>query len=467
MSYRSSLAARMTGSYLLASCLIFGASAAALYWTLNSIIVATEQRLLSQKIELFVSDQQREPDDYQELFTQLAPVVAAPDGHLPYLVRILDSSRKVLAQSPGMDSLLPADKFPDALPGQGTSAVLIQKAKDHRSYRVQAVWSNVPALNKQRLLEVGMDISSDRRLLSEYRKGLVMVVLVALALLAALTYFLTRRGLKPLDEIGRRIATLGPAQLHQRLYASAWPQELAQFAEGFNSLLERLDESFKRLSQFSADLAHELRTPIHNLRLQADVVLARPRKTPEYKQALESALEEYIRLTKMTEGLLFLARAENGKQELNRQNVDVMAVFREIKNQFEPLAQTKKISIKAEGGAVFTADLTLLNHALSNLLSNACAHTGQGGKVILSAKTDSKGNVEVTVTDTGEGIPAADLPKVFDRFYRVDTSRKRGDGSGLGLSLVKTVMDLHHGRATIESRPSKGTAVTLIFPKFN
>ena len=391
MSLLHSLAARLTARFLLASCLIFGASALAVYWILGSGIRATEDRLLAQKIELFVSDQAQEPDDTRELLAQLAPL--PPPGQRPaYLARILDPQGRILIQSPGMQAAAP------------------------EGYRLQVTRS------KGRELQIALDASGDRALLTQYRKGLTLVVLAGLALLSLLTYFLTRKGLKPLDD------------------------------------------SFGRLSQFSADLAHELRTPIHNLRLQADVVLSRPRKAAEYKEALESALEEYARLTAMAEGLLFMARAEHGKQALQLQKLESGQVFLEMKRRFSALAKSRGLSIAVEGGALIHADPSLLKQALDNLLANACEHTPARGKITLAAAAGPGGGASVTVKDSGRGIPAADLPRVFDRFFRGDASRRKSQGSGLGLSLVKTVMDLHQGEARVESRPGQGATVTLFFP---
>ncbi len=212
-----------------------------------------------------------------------------------------------------------------------------------------------------------------------------------------------------------------------------WPQETRQVVVGFNHLSKRLHASFQRLSQFSADLAHELRTPIHNLRLQADVILARPRKGADYKLALESAQEEYGRLTRMAESLLFLARAENGKQALRLEPLAAREALQGAARPFKALADEKGLKLLVRGQALLMADSGLLQLALSNLLANACAHSRPGGRIVLRAEKLEGGGVRLSVRDGGEGIEVEDLHRVFDRFFRGDPSRSKAEGSRLGL----------------------------------
>jgi two-component system heavy metal sensor histidine kinase CusS len=228
-------------------------------------------------------------------------------------------------------------------------------------------------------------------------------------------------------------------------------------------MLHRLEDSFVRLSQFSADLAHELRTPIGNIRGEAEVALTRSRSAEEYREVIESTIAECQHLGHIVDNLLFLARTEAAEGQLQRTSFDGRAVVERIAAFHEPIAEEQKLTIACEGHAKFLADEMLFSRAVNNLVENALHHTPAGGTVGISI-VNRGANTEVSVKDSGVGIAAEHLPRVFDRFYRADPSRS-ADGAGLGLALVKSIMDLHSGSAQIESEPGRGTTVTLSFPQ--
>jgi two-component system heavy metal sensor histidine kinase CusS len=231
-------------------------------------------------------------------------------------------------------------------------------------------------------------------------------------------------------------------------------------------MLERLEESFERISRFTADIAPDLRTPVKNIRGEAEVALARPRTVDEYRDALESSLEEAVRLSELIGDLLFLARAESPLTELHQEKVNVGELLGTVLEYYEASASNAGISLVNQGTEPLNAvlDRSLLLRAVSNLVSNAIAHTLPGGAVTLKA-TPEDGAIRIDVCDTGVGIPAEALPRVFDRFYRVDPSRsKSSGGTGLGLAIVQSIMTLHGGSAAISSQPGSGTQVTLRMP---
>jgi two-component system, OmpR family, heavy metal sensor histidine kinase CusS len=232
-------------------------------------------------------------------------------------------------------------------------------------------------------------------------------------------------------------------------------------------MLERLEESFDRISRFSADIAHDLRTPVNNIRGEAEVALARLRTVDEYRDVLESSLEETVRLSELIGDLLFLARAESPLTELHRVNVNIGELLNSVRDYYEASATAAGISLVVNNGAEplnAELDRSLMLRAVSNLVSNAIAHTPPGGTVTL---TDTKENatIRIEVSDTGIGIPAEALPKVFDRFFRVDPSRsKNSGGTGLGLAIVQSITTLHGGKAEIASELGRGTCLTLHIP---
>jgi two-component system heavy metal sensor histidine kinase CusS len=232
-------------------------------------------------------------------------------------------------------------------------------------------------------------------------------------------------------------------------------------------MLDRLEESFERISRFSADIAHDLRTPVNNIRGEAEVALARPRSATEYRDVIESNLEEAVRLSDLIGDLLFLARAKSPLTQLRRERLNVGELLSGISDYYEASAADGGISLTTSLAAepvIAELDRTLLQRAVGNLVSNALANTPAAGAVILAITADDS-TIQIKVSDTGIGIPAEALPRVFDRFFRVDSSRSQGSGgTGLGLAIVKSIVELHGGHVEIASQPGHGTQVTLHIP---
>jgi two-component system heavy metal sensor histidine kinase CusS len=231
-------------------------------------------------------------------------------------------------------------------------------------------------------------------------------------------------------------------------------------------MLQRLEDSFLRLSRFSADIAHELRTPVNNIRGESEVALAKPRTAEEYRDALGSCLEETVRLSELIESLLFLARAESPGDHLKRKRQDVGALLSGVRDYYEASALDSGVTLRFEcdGEVVGEVDGPLLQRALGNLVANALAHTAAGGSISLSASRQAE-KLYLEVKDTGSGIAREALPKVFDRFYRADPARARGSGgTGLGLAIMRQIVILHGGDVKIESQAGAGTTVSVTLP---
>jgi two-component system heavy metal sensor histidine kinase CusS len=227
-------------------------------------------------------------------------------------------------------------------------------------------------------------------------------------------------------------------------------------------MLGQLESSFARLTEFSANLAHELRTPINNLRVEAEVALSRPRSAEEYRHTIESNTEEYERLSRMISDILFLARPEQG---ITPKQLDLRAELETLIDYYQTLAEERQISLTISGNGNVTADPRLFQRAAGNLLANALYYTQPGGQVTVAITQRQDGDTSVVVQDNGEGIPEHEIPLVFDRFYRSAQARQqRHEGSGLGLAIVRSIMELHGGSVTLASRPDHGTTATLTFP---
>ena len=272
----------------------------------------------------------------------------------------------------------------------------------------------------------------------------------------------TKRGLRPLAEMTRSLRRVAPNRLHERVPPHAWPRELQPVAVAFDEMLDRLEDSFTRLSQFSADLAHELRTPLAHIRGEAEVALTRPRSPNEYQAVIESSVVECERLSGIIDNLLFLARADAAEGPVRPEIFDARVAAEKIVAYYEALAEDGQVRLAAEGAAEIFADPLLFSRALSNLIENALRFTPKHGEVTISIRPE-KSATEIVVRDTGAGIGAEHLSRVFDRFYRADPSRA-SEGTGLGLALVKSIAELHGGSAALASVVGSGTCVTLRFP---
>ncbi|ADJ61546.1 heavy metal sensor histidine kinase [Herbaspirillum seropedicae] len=307
--------------------------------------------------------------------------------------------------------------------------------------------------------------ASDRMLLlAEYRSDVWWAAGVGALLAILMSYFLVRSGLRPLRTMAAQTRAVSANRLDTRLDLQAAPRELHEIVESFNEMLDRLHRSFQQLSQFSADLAHDVRTPLNNLMVQTQVALGKPRGIDEYQALLSSNIEEYERLSRMMESMLFLARAENAHVVLQWQELDVAQELTRIADYFEGIADEAQVRLVVQGAGRLQADATLLRRAVGNLVANAIRYTPADGVIRLQVDAAGDG-MEISVSNPGAGIPAEQLERLFDRFYRADPSRSSAGGSsGLGLAIVRSIMMLHGGQASVTSSPGQLTVFSLRFP---
>ena len=375
-------------------------------------------------------------------------VKTGPDEAPPFLVRVEDAARGVMAESPGMSAFAPSAAFDGA------------SIEHPREWRANGKWLLLAAADESGWrVQVAQDRTEDREFMVGFAWLLSALVLAGVVLAAWLARAVTQRGLRPLSEMAAAAEHIHAAQLHERLAPAGWPDELRALAVAFDAMLARLDESFTRLSQFSADLAHELRTPLFNLRGEAEVALTQARTPEAYRDVLASSLEELDRLSRMMESLLFLARAEQPQARIARATLDAHAEAEVVRDFHEAAAEEQGVRLIIEGTAHVDAEPAMLRRALTNLVTNALAHTPRGGTVTVRV-AGRNGATVFTVSDTGPGIAPEHVPRIFDRFYRADPAR--GGGAGLGLSIAKSIAELHGGTLTATS--GLGATFTLTFP---
>ncbi len=461
-----SISRRLTVLYAASSFLMLVLATAYLYWSLVGNLDREDNAFLADKIRVLRTLLRERPQE-TVLLKEEAQSSGASPRPLQYYLRVLNSKREPVVESPGMSNLVAGARFPrpasaDDLPQEGIELNL----SGGRSLRLMSAWAKVgTAGSEQFLIEIALDATNDEALMVGFRRRLLALVVVGMLFSCAAGVFIARKGLQPLEEMAQATERVSASQLHERIVADGWPKELVALATGFDRMLDRLEDSFARLSQFSGDLAHELRTPINNLRGEAGVALSQTRSPEEYRRVLESSLEEHARLSRLIENLLFLARADSPAASVSLSTCDARAAIEAVREYYEALADDRGVQVTCEGEAMVEADPTLLRQAVSNLLANALNATPRGGTIRLCASPQRDGSVELTVSDTGSGIAAGHVPKIFDRFYRLDPARSQQSGSsGLGLSIVKSIMSLHGGTVTVRSDVGRGSDFTLHFP---
>lgn len=306
---------------------------------------------------------------------------------------------------------------------------------------------------------------ADDRLLGAVLRGIAFALPGILLLIAAATWWGTRRGLRPLTDFRALADAVSTLRLGSRLVLADLPEELEQTAAAFNTMLARLDEGVARLAEFSADLAHEMRNPLANLMGKTQVALSQARSASEYRLVLESNVEEFERLARLVDDMLFLARSDRPGDAADRERVELDAEAMRLVEYFSPLAEEAGIRMDVVGSAAVVGDRPMIQRALSNLLSNALRYAPSGSRIDIQIGDRTHG-VTLSVQNSGAGIAAEHLPKLFERFYRVDPARSRAEGgTGLGLAIVRTIMRLHDGTAEVTSNPQGPTRFTLRFPR--
>lgn len=406
---------------------------------------------------------------------------------------LLDEQRRVIAASDRFEvpvAALPARAMPvDNLPAGIEQADVralgkalgpltsVWVAPDGRSFRVLLARIPVPPGSlagpetTALLIAFAYELSQVRQIAMSELQIFVLVLLIGALASTVLGVLIARRivaGPRSLAAAANRISA---RPMSERLELARTPTELVDSTLAFNRMLDRLEAAFKRLSDFSSDLAHDLRTPINNLLGEAQVALAKPRSAAEYRSVLESAVEDYERISRLIENMLFLARADDPHAAINRRRIDLQPVLERGRGYFELLAEERGVALQIEMQGPepvwqqVWADETLFIRALGNLVSNALRYAPRASTVIVSTAPHDGGGCTLEVSNDGPPIALAYQQRIFERSFRVDESRAgSASGSGLGLAIVKSIMDLHGGTASVISGEGRRTLFRLWFP---
>ncbi len=371
-----SIGSQLVLYFTIAGALLLSCGLAVLYWVVVQHAFEEDNEALADKLfavrmELIQSGGPR------LLNEELATL--RPRERVTYWVRLLDAAGATVAETPGMGNFVTKDAFPAAV---ATSTEEIDPHVVRPGGKLLALLSTQEEVGGQKyVIQLAQNRSVDEQFTKRFGILVLAVLVLGSVISALVARAVTRRGLRPLAEITHSLERAGPTHLDERVEPSAWPRELQPLAIAFDNMLDRLEDSFTRLSQFSADLAHELRTPVGNLRGEAEVALTRPRSPEEYREVLESSVAECERLSAIIDNLLFLARAEAAHGLAERTWFDGRSALQKIAGYFETLAEERHVTIACEGQGEIYADALLFGRAVSNLVENALRFSADGGQI--------------------------------------------------------------------------------------
>lgn len=390
-------------------------------------------------------------DDLQQ-FDRLRPQLRTLLGaHRDITALILDAAGQPLFAEPGP---LPV---PAALANSTSTEVWQWQHHDHY-FRGLSAAVTVPADSAPLRVILLLDSTPHMHFFSAVQRWFWMALVLSALFSAGLGWLVARRGLLPLRQVTAVAASISAASLQERIPLAAVPLELQQLAASFNAMLARLDDAFMRLSNFSADIAHELRTPLSNLMTQTEVVLAQPRDSEAYQETLYANLDDCKRMARMIDDMLFLAKADNGLIVPEQQPVALDVEVEKLFEYYRLLADERGISLQLHGHAVVRGDVLMLHRALSNLLSNALRYTPAGASIQVELEQNANGSA-LRLSNPGPTIAGEHLERLFDRFYRADPARREGSphNAGLGLAITRSIIHAHQGQIHCTSVAGKTT----------
>ncbi|MBI2095326.1 MAG: heavy metal sensor histidine kinase [Candidatus Omnitrophica bacterium] len=394
--------------------------------------------------------------------------LASNAGRLEMAATIFDRSGKLIASTHRLSRTTVLDPvvLRNARVGRPQVHNVKIKFADGRRIPVRALTRPVVDGKKvEYIIQVGASLKPIGEELGGIGRALFFLTLITLLITSWAGLLLVKITLSPVDRMVRRIRNIRSDNLDNRIQLPHTNDEIARLAETFNQMLARLDRSFVSQRQIVQDISHELKTPLTILRGQLEVALKKTRDPAEYEEILKSGLEEIESIRRIIDNLLTLARLDAQTSPLETEPVDLGALAASVIEDIRVLAGSKGVEVHFQNGqpATLSAHPIHLRRLLMNLLDNAVKYTPAGGKVTLDIGRSDKG-AEIRVSDTGVGISEEHLPHLFDRFYRVDKVRQVGEGYGLGLSIAKSIVEAHHGRIEVGSKPGKGTTFRIVFP---
>ncbi|HIJ61962.1 MAG TPA: heavy metal sensor histidine kinase [Rhodospirillaceae bacterium] len=452
-----SIAGRLTLWYTASSLMLLFSALIIAYWALETRLRVENQAHLETQARL-VGALLMDALPPVETVRKVREETSSPT-ETEVLVRVLFADGSLMAESPGMSEELPGRMF------TGRQAPAVATGLSGKHYWAITRTFEGHGFTQPHIVQVAARADNAERIILPYRWRMWVGLAVAFLICGLAGYRIARNGIAPLHGLVELARDMQSSTLDRRIDTAPLPTELVALGQTINRMLDRLRDAFTRVSNFSDDIAHELGTPLGIIRGQIEVTLAAERSADEYRDTLVSSLEEIVLLSGLVQRLLFLARLDHQVVLPKLERRDVGAELTLIREFYEPLASSQGVALEvAAGEASGAIDRILFQRAVGNLVTNAIRHTPSGGRIILEA-SQSEGEVIVVVADTGTGIPADRLPRIFERFhYIAQDGETAGDHLGLGLAIVKSIVDLHRGRIELVSHPGEGTRATIRIP---
>ena len=454
---RISISLRLTiwfGGIFLAGWVLFGM---AMWLNLKHTLADERYLTLSRRIDRLGSLLDKS-EDAGARFDDFKEFAHATGGGLAVIFRA-DGSRVLPSPTPA------AQAFPWPAIAAGTDEKFYHVIAPDQPYWVLTRRST---LNGETVyLTAAAPESGNLLVLNRFWLGLIASAPILLLISSAGGYWLSHKALKPVDRIAAAARSISISNLSERLPVSRTGDELERLAETCNAMLARLDVAVNQIKRFTADASHELRGPISFVRTVAEVALRNSKADPNSRQAFEDIVEETAKATVLLEDMLTLARADAERGEKALQSLNLAAVVEEACEMARPIAEDRQLDLSVSLGDTHQVNVlgefSTLRRLLWILLDNALKYTQAPGRIDVALSANNH-QATVEVRDSGVGISLADLPYIFDRFYRADPSRSTIDGAGLGLAIAKWIAEIHHADLTVASEPRKGTVFQLVLP---
>jgi two-component system heavy metal sensor histidine kinase CusS len=457
-----SLAVRIAFSFAVIVCVVVGMVGAALYHATNRALSTRADYQLIARVEHFRSL-------LHDLYT-IKEIEARPRL---FETMLGDSQDVIIFRRPGSTAMINVNPDRMALPplhmvpiAQRVGLDALYEGDRRDGVRMRWVAAQAQIGNSGDVVEIiaAHVMTQEARVLAVYLRRVWITVICAVFITLALAYWVTSRGLTPLKLMADQAAEISPNHMSTRLDVARAPTELQSLAASFNEMLDRLEHGYERLVQFSADLAHELRTPIGVLIGETQVALAHDRSVAEYRGVLESNLEELDRLSRVAQNILFLAQADHGRQPIDRGRIDIRRELEAIAEYFEGIADERGITFEIDAEGEMIANAIMCQRAIGNIVINAVRYADAGTVVRMKGHTDATG-AQIVIGNRGPRMERGELARLFDRFYRGDAARSEfTESSGLGLSIVKAIMRLHGGSVSADCTADGWIEFTLQFP---
>lgn len=463
MMWHRSITLRLTLLFATASTLVLLVVGSVIGWAVAAHFEEQDLAELTGKLELIrhALAKVHTPVDLERLPQQLADALV---GHEALSVSVVQADGKTLFATAGAD--FPASLF------QANGAATRQEqfksvawAHGEHAYTgiVASAASGVPDAPPFQVA-LALDTGHHQQFMRVFHEALWVSVACGVLLAGVLGWLAAHKGLAPVRRIAEVAKGISINQLNDRLPLTNVPAELLELAGSFNDMLSRLEDAFRRLTNFSSDIAHELRAPVSNLMTQTQVALSKARTQDEYRDILASNLEECDHLARMIADMLFLAKADHGLIMPQCEAIHLKIEAHELIEFYEPLAEERGIGMSSRGAGTVRGDRLMIRRALSNLLSNALRHTPRGGTVEILIDQASDDTLRIRVENSGAGIPEYHMHHLFDRFYRVDPARERtSEGAGLGLAITKSIVEAHAGHISVASTRGR-TVFEMLLP---